>query len=149
MKASADGRDGVKPRGRCSKIAIGEQGLWRRDPLFLLQRVALLDQLFQLFGLVSDAIGVTVFVLGARERGRLLDQLPDIVSRDRNAPLELRKRKGRAVVHGRFLEILSWDYSRTQAETIPPRRGNATGRPQGKQTAKCADQAARRTTHAI
>jgi hypothetical protein len=81
--------------------------------------------------LLCDAIGVAVFILGARERGRLLDQLPDIVARDRDAPVEFRKRKGRAVVHGRFLEILARDYSRTQAQTIPPRRRSGAGSGRG------------------
>jgi hypothetical protein len=41
--------------------------------LFLQQRIALLDQRFQLFGLLCDPVGVTVFVLGAGdEEGRFI-----------------------------------------------------------------------------
>jgi hypothetical protein len=77
----------------------------RHGKLFLLQRFALLGQLLQFVGLFSNAIGITVFVAGTGKCGRLLDQLPDIVAHDGDAPVELGSRKRRRVIHGRFLEI--------------------------------------------
>jgi len=68
--------------------------------LLLLQCVALLEEPFQLFGLLCDAVGVAVFVLGAGEGGRLLNQLPDIVARDRDAAVDLGKRQVRSIGHG-------------------------------------------------
>ena len=56
-------------------------------------------QPFKLFVLLGDPIGVSRFVLGAGERGRLFNQLPDVVARDGNAPVEFRERKRAGVAH--------------------------------------------------
>src|SRR5450432_3442396 len=78
-------------------------------PLFLPQRVALLDQLLKLFGLFRDAVGVSLLILGARGPGGLLDQLPDIVANNGDAIVEFGARKRSAVAHDVFSTSNSQD----------------------------------------
>jgi hypothetical protein len=66
-------------------------GAYRGDPLFLQQQLALLDQPVELFLLLGDPVGIAVLVLGARERGSLLDELADVVARNGDALLEFGK----------------------------------------------------------
>ena len=63
------------------------------DRSFLQQRVSLLDQRFKLFRLLRDPVRVAIFILGARECGGLLDQLPDILAGDGDALFELGESK--------------------------------------------------------
>jgi len=67
--------------------------------LFLQQPVALLDQPVELCLLLGDPVGIAVLVLGARLRGSLLDELPNIVAGDGNALFKLGKRKRGAIGH--------------------------------------------------
>src|SRR5581483_11755414 len=71
--------------------------------LFLPQRIALLDELLQLFLLLRDPVRVAALVRGARGRRRLLGQLPDVVADDGDAVFEFRQRKRTVVAHGVFL----------------------------------------------
>src|ERR1700678_822411 len=57
-------------------------------PLFLQQRLALLLQPFQLFSLLRNPVGAARFVLTARIRRSLFDQLLDILARGRDALIE-------------------------------------------------------------
>ena len=52
------------------------------DASFLQQRIALLGECFELLGLLRDPVRVALFILGAGESGRLLDELPDVVAQD-------------------------------------------------------------------
>jgi hypothetical protein len=61
--------------------------------LFLQQRIALPDQPIELCILLGKALGVARLVLGARERGGLFDELPDVVARGSDAFFEFGKRK--------------------------------------------------------
>src|SRR5215472_2895847 len=49
-------------------------------------RLALLEQPLQLLALLRDAVGIAGFVALARIGGGLLDQLPDVVANDGDAP---------------------------------------------------------------
>ena len=61
--------------------------------LLLLQRIALLEQPFQLVILLRDPIRVPIFVLGAGDGSRLLDQLADVVAGDGDTRFEFFERK--------------------------------------------------------
>src|ERR1700688_3501099 len=58
--------------------------------LFLRQRVARFRQLIELFILLIDAVGDPLLVCFAGSGGGLLDQLPDIVPKDRDPIVEFR-----------------------------------------------------------
>src|SRR6266849_327867 len=63
--------------------------------LFLLrERIALLDQTLELFGLLGDPVRVARFILRARARGGLLDELADVVTNDGDAVFQLGERQG-------------------------------------------------------
>jgi hypothetical protein len=92
-----------QPRGR-PRISLRSSGLRplfgppnarlrSGQTLFLQQRIALLDEPCKLFILLRDPIRVSIFILGAGDSGRLLDQLPDVVTRDGDALFEFRERK--------------------------------------------------------
>src|SRR5262249_55172298 len=66
---------------------------------FLEQRIALLDQSFKLFSLLRDPVRVSGFILGAGECSGLFNQLPDVVTNNRDAPFEFRERKRTTVAH--------------------------------------------------
>ncbi len=64
-------------------------------------------------------IGVAVFIRGAREGGRLLDQLPDIVAQNCDAVFEFGERKRTAV----GIVVSSWSANRLGA--VRPRKATA------------------------
>jgi hypothetical protein len=53
--------------------------------------VTLQNELVELGGLLGDPVRRSLFVLCAGRSCRLLDKLPDVVSENRNAIVELRK----------------------------------------------------------
>ena len=95
--------------GACHRAALlrGPVGLIcpRAYALFLQQRIALLDQPFKRFVLLRDPIRVSIFVLGAGDGSRLLDQLPDVVTSDGDARFEFLERKWIAVAHDVFPKV--------------------------------------------
>src|SRR6202451_3205035 len=70
--------------------------------LLLQQRISLLLQRLKLFILLRQTIRVALFILGARKRRGLLDQLPDIVAHNGDAILDFRERKRTTVAHYNF-----------------------------------------------
>jgi hypothetical protein len=86
---------------------------------FLQQRIALLDQRLKLFILLRDTIRVALFILGARKRRGLLDQLPDIVTNNGDAILDFRERKRTTVAH----HVFPWSMDNSSA--VPLREGTA------------------------
>lgn len=60
----------------------------RASLLFFRHGVALFDELFELLLLLSDALGCSFFILRARRRSGLFNQLSDIVSKYRDAVVE-------------------------------------------------------------
>jgi hypothetical protein len=72
------------------------------DMLALQQRISLLDQPFKLFGLLCDPVRVSSFILGARECSGLFNQLPDVVTNNRDALFEFQERKRTTVAHDVF-----------------------------------------------
>jgi hypothetical protein len=93
-----------------ARVKPGHDDEWR-DALFLVQQfVALLGQPLELFVLLRDAIGVAVLVLGARNRCRHFNQLPDVVARNGDAPLELGERKSRGGAHDVVLKTKLWGH---------------------------------------
>ena len=71
----------------------------RRQRL-LLQRVALRDQLVELFLLCGDALGGAFLVGGAGEGGGLFGQLAQVVADDGDAVVEIGARESAVVGHG-------------------------------------------------
>jgi len=88
----------VLMRKLASRHETGRADALRRVSFFL-QLVALLDQPVEFFLLLGDAGDIAILILGARQRGGLLDQLPDVVTGDGDALLEFGKRKRRAIGH--------------------------------------------------
>ena len=75
---------------------------FRLDMLALQQRISLLDQAFKLFSLLCDPVRVSSFILGAGECSGLFNQLPDVVTNNRDALFEFRERKRTTVAHDVF-----------------------------------------------
>ena len=73
--------------------------------LFFRHRVARLDQSVEFFLLLGNAPGRPFFILRARRRRSLFDQLPDIVPKHRDAVVEFRQRKRIVVAH---VHSLNW-----------------------------------------
>jgi len=59
--------------------------------LFLCTAIALQNELIKFLGLLRDTVRYPLFVLAAGCRRRLLDKLPEVISQDRDAIVELRK----------------------------------------------------------
>lgn len=60
----------------------------RQSRLFLLARFANLEETVEFLVLCADAVGDPRLALLTRGRGGLLDQLPDVVLKDRDAIVE-------------------------------------------------------------
>jgi len=59
--------------------------------VFVCTAIALQDELINFLGLLRDTVGDPLFALAARCSRRLLDKLPEVISQDRDAIVELRK----------------------------------------------------------
>jgi hypothetical protein len=73
--------------------------------LFFRHGVAGADQFVEFALLLGNALGRSFFILRARRRRRLFDQLPDIAPQDRDAVVEFRWRKRIVVAHVRSLDV--------------------------------------------
>src|SRR5215475_432425 len=74
----------------------------KRRTSFLEQRIPLLGQPFKLFSLLRDPVRVASLIPGAGESSGLFNQLPDVVTNDRDAFFEFRERKRPTVAHDVF-----------------------------------------------
>jgi hypothetical protein len=60
--------------------------------LFFAASIAFGNEFVELLGLLVDALGGPLFILGARRSRRLLGKLPKVVSQDRDAIVEFGER---------------------------------------------------------
>lgn len=111
-----------------------------RIPLLRQPLIPFFDQLFKLFVLLRDSVGVSRFIRSTRHRSGLLNELTDVVPNNRDAILKFRKRKRRKRT------IVAHRVSPSEAIDIPYESRHEIRRSSGKTTGRSVESMQRCST---